>query len=209
VPGEAGPAAIAEILAGDVDPGGRLPVTVPRHVGQVPLTYRHHTTGGKSNWKIDYVDGPTSPLWPFGHGMSYTTFTIDHLRIDKGVLETAGDAVTIRVDVTNTGRRAGDEIVQLYVRDEEATVARPVRELRGFQRVALAAGECRTVAFRLSTEQLAYYDIEMRRVVEPGLVRLAVGRSSVDLPLTGEVALVGPTVALTDRRDYLTAASVE
>jgi beta-glucosidase len=209
VPGEAGPAAIANVLAGDADPGGRLPVTVPRHVGQVPLTYRHHPTGGKSNWKIDYVDGPTSPLWPFGHGRSYTTFTIDHLRLDKSVLETPGDAVTVRVDVTNTGTRAGDEVVQLYARDEEATVARPVKELRGFQRLHLAAGECRTVAFRLSTEQLAYYDIEMRRIVEPGLVRLFVGRSSVDLPLTAELALVGPTVELVERHDYLTATSVE
>ena len=209
VPGEAGPAAIAEVLAGDVDPGGRLPVTVPRHVGQVPLTYRHHPTGGKSNWKIDYVDGPTSPLWPFGHGRSYTSFAIDHLRIDKSMLETAGDVVTIRVDVTNTGPRAGDEVVQLYVRDEEATVARPVRELCGFQRLHLAAGECRTVAFRLSTEQLAYFDVEMRRIVEPGLIRLSVGRSSVDLPLSAEVVLVGPTVELVERHDYLTATTIE
>ena len=178
VPGEAGPAAIADVLAGDVDPGGRLPVTVPRHVGQVPLTYRHHPTGGKSNWKIDYVDGKSSPLWPFGHGRSYTTFTIDHLQVDKSLLETSGDAVTVRVDVTNTGSRPGDEVVQLYVRDEEASVARPVLELRGFQRLHLAAGECRTVAFRLSTEQLAYVDVDYRRVVEPGTVRLFVGRSA-------------------------------
>jgi hypothetical protein len=125
------------------------------------------------------------------------------------VLQTPGDAVTVRVDVTNTGTRPGDEVVQLYARDEEATVARPVKELRGFQRLHLAAGECRTVAFRLSTEQLAYYDIEMRRIVEPGLVRLFVGRSSVDLPLTAELALVGPTMELVERHDYLTATSVE
>jgi beta-glucosidase len=209
VPGGAGPAAIADVLAGDVDAGGRLPVTVPRHVGQVPLTYRHHPTGGKSNWKVDYVDGPSSPLWPFGHGRSYTSFTIDHLRLDKSVLETAGDAVTVRVDVTNTGPRAGDEVIQLYVRDEEATVARPVKELLGFQRLHLAAGECRTIAFTLSTEQFSYYDIDMRRIVEPGLVRIFVGRSSVELPLTAEIALVGPTIELVGRRDYLTAASVE
>jgi beta-glucosidase len=209
VPGEAGPAAIAEVLAGDVDPGGRLPVTVPRHVGQVPLTYRHHPTGGKSNWKVDYVDGSSAPLWPFGHGRSYTSFTMDHLRIDKSILETSGDAVTIRVDVTNTGPRAGDEVVQLYIRDEEASVARPVRELRGFQRLSLAAGECRTVAFHLSTEQFAYYDIDMRRVVEPGAIRLFVGRSAAEAPLVAEVALVGPTVELVERRDYVTASTVE
>jgi beta-glucosidase len=208
VPGEAGPAAIADVLAGDVDPGGRLPVTVPRHVGQVPLTYRHHPTGGKSNWKVDYVDGASSPLWPFGHGRSYTTFAIDHLRVDRSLLQTTGDTVTIRVDVTNTGARDGDEVIQLYVRDEEASVARPVLELRGFQRVHLAAGECRTVAFRMSTEQLSYVDIDYRRVVEPGSIRLFVGRSAVDLALSAEVALVGPTVELVDRRDYLTVSTV-
>ncbi len=209
VPGDSGPAAIAEILAGDVDPGGRLPVTVPRDVGQVPLTYRHHPTGGKSNWKVDYVDGPSSPLWPFGHGRSYASFAIDHLRVDRSILETAGDVVTIRVDVTNTASRAGDEVVQLYVRDEEASVARPVKELLGFRRLHLEAGECRTVAFRLSTEQLAYLDADFRRVVEAGTVRIFVGRSSVDLPLSAELALVGPTVELVDRHDYVTATSVE
>jgi len=209
VPGDSGPAAIAEVLAGDVDPGGRLPVTVPRDVGQVPLTYRHHPTGGKSNWKVDYVDGPSSPLWPFGHGRSYATFAIDHLRVDKSILETSGDVVTIRVDVTNTSSRPGDEVVQLYVRDEEASVARPIKELRGFRRLHLEAGECRTVAFRLSTEQLAYLDAEFVRVVEPGTIRILVGRSSADLPLSAELVLVGPTVELVDRRDYVTATSVE
>ena len=209
VPGEAGPAAIAEVLAGDVDPGGRLPVTMPRHVGQLPQTYRHHPTGGRSNWKVDYVDGSVAPMWAFGHGRSYTTFAIDHLRVDKSLLDTSGDTVTIRVDVTNTGSRPGDEVVQLYVRDEEASVARPVIELRGFQRLHLAPGECRTVAFRLSTEQLAYIDADYRRVVEPGTVRLFVGRSSDDLALSAEVALVGPVVELTDRHDYLTATTIE
>jgi beta-glucosidase len=209
VPGEAGPRAIAEVIAGDADPGGRLPVTVPRSVGQVPVTYRHHPTGGKSNWKVDYVDGPTAPLWPFGHGRSYSSFTIDHLRTDKTVLDTVGDAVTISVDVTNTGPRAGDEVVQLYARDDEATVARPVKELRGFQRLHLTPGECRTVTFRLSTEQFAYHDIEMRRIVEPGMIRLFVGRSSVDLPLTAEIALVGPTFALVERHDYVTRTAVD
>ena len=209
VPGEAGPAAIADILAGDVDPGGRLPVTIPRHVGQVPLTYRHHPTGGKSNWKIDYVDGTSSPLWPFGHGLSYTTFAIEHLRVDKSLLQTSGDTVAIQVEVTNTGTRTGDEVVQLYVRDEEATVARPVRELRGFQRLRLAAGECRTVTFHLSTEQLAYVDVDLRRIVEPGTVRLFVGRSAVDASLAADIALVGPVVELVERHDYVTASTVE
>jgi beta-glucosidase len=207
VPGEAGPAAIAEVLAGDADPGGRLPITMPRHVGQVPQTYRHHPTGGRSNWKGDYVDGEVAPLWPFGHGRSYTTFSIEALRVDRATLDTAGDEVVVRVDVTNTGPRAGEEVVQLYVRDEEATVARPVIELRGFRRVRLEPGECRTVAFRLSTEQLAYTGADYRRVVEPGLVRIFAGRSSADLALSAELTLTGPTVELVDRTRYLTEAT--
>ncbi len=207
VPGQAGPAAIAGVLAGDAEPGGRLPITMPRHVGQVPQTYRHHPTGGRSNWKIDYVDGAVAPVWPFGHGRSYTTFSIDALRVDRATLDTSGDEAVMRVDVTNTGSRAGEEVVQLYVRDEEATVARPVIELRGFRRVRLEPGECRTVTFRLSTEQLAYTGADYRRVVEPGLVRIYAGRSSADLPLSAELTLTGPTVELVDRTRYLTEAT--
>ena len=196
------------MLVGDADAGGRLPISIPRDVGQVPLSYRHHPTGGRSNPKGDYVDGPTTPLWAFGYGRSYTTFTIEHLRLDRTVLETSGDSLVVSVDVTNVGDRAGDEVVQLYVRDEEATVARPVLELRGFRRLHLAAGECRTVAFRLSTEQFAYVDDRYRRVVEPGRIRILVGPASDRLTLSDEVTLVGPTVELVDRRDYLTETGV-
>jgi beta-glucosidase len=156
---------------------------------------------------VDYVDGSVTPVWPFGHGRSYTTCSIEALRVDHHELDTAGDVVTVRVDVTNTGRRAGDEVVQLYVRDEEASVARPVIELRGFRRVHLDPGECRTVTFRLSTEELAYIGADYRRVVEPGRVRLFVGRSSADLPLAEELRLVGRTVELVERSCYITEAS--
>ncbi|HSL33590.1 MAG TPA: glycoside hydrolase family 3 N-terminal domain-containing protein [Candidatus Limnocylindrales bacterium] len=209
VPGDAGPDAIADVLTGVVNPGGKLPVSMPRDVGQLPLTYRHHPTGGHSHPKGDYVDAPVAPLWPFGHGRSYTSFAIDHLRVDRSVLATTGDAVTIRVDVTNAGSRPGDEVVQLYIRDEEATVARPVRELRGFRRLHLAPGQCRTVAFRLSTEQFSYVGADLRRVVEPGRVSVQVGSSSVDLPLTAELLLRGPVVELVERRHYLTESTVE
>jgi beta-glucosidase len=117
--------------------------------------------------------------------------------------------VTIRADVTNTGAMAGDEVVQLYVRDEEATVARPVRELRGFRRLHLQPGECRTVAFRLSTEQLSYVGADLRRVVEPGRVSVQVGSSSADLPLTADLLLRGPVVELAERRHYLTTSTIE
>lgn len=209
VPGDAGPDAIAAVLTGEVNPSGKLPVSMPRDVGQVPFTYRHHPTGGRSHPKGDYVDSRVSPLWPFGFGRSYTTFAIDHLRVDRSVLETTGDEVTIRVDVTNTGPRPGDEVVQLYIRDEEATVARPVIELRGFQRVHLGPGDCRTVVFRLSTEQFSYVGADHRRVVEPGRVSVQVGASSTDLPLTAELLLRGPVVELVERTHYLTGTTTE
>ena len=209
VPGDAGPDAIANVLAGVSNPGGKLPLSMPRSVGQLPLTYRHHPTGGRSHPKGDYVDSPVSPLWPFGFGRSYTTFAVDALRIDRTELATTGDAATIRVDVTNTGTRAGDEVVQLYIHDEEATIARPVRELRGFRRVHLKPGECRTVTFVLSTEHFWYVGADLRRVVEPGRVSVQVGTSSVDLPLAAELLLRGPVFELVEREVYLTPSTVE
>ena len=209
VPGDAGPDAIAGALTGAVNPGGKLPVSMPRHVGQLPLSYRHHPTGGHSHPKGDYVDAPVTPLWPFGFGRSYTTFAVEALRADRTVLDTAGDTVTIRADVVNTGAVPGDEVVQLYVRDEEATIARPVRELRGFRRVTLAPGERRTVAFTLSTEQLSYTGVDLRRVVEPGRVSVQVGSSSADLPLTAVLELRGPVVELAERHEFVTSTAVE
>jgi beta-glucosidase len=209
VPGDAGPVAIARALTGDDNPGGKLPISVPRNVGQVPVSYRHHPTGGRSNPKGDYVDGPTTPLWPFGFGKGYTTFQLADLRIDRDRMPTDGGAVEVTADVCNVGDRAGDEVVQLYVRDEEATVARPVLELRGFRRVSLAPGERRSITFRLSAEQFAYVGADYRRVVEPGLIRLFVGSSSADLPLSAELELVGPTVELVERRRYFTEVALD
>lgn len=209
VPGDAGPEAIAATLVGAANPSGKLPISVPRHVGQVPISYRHHPTGGRSNPKGDYVDGPATPLWQFGFGRSYTTFEVSGLRLDRSTLPTVdGEDLTVSVEVTNTGDRAGDEVVQLYARDEEATVARPVLELRGFCRVPLAAGERRTVTFRIAAEQFAYVGSDYRRVIEPGTIRLRVGTSSCDLPLEATVELVGPTVELVERHRYLTETTV-
>ena len=208
VPGDEGPDAIVDVLVGDTNPGGKLPVSVPRHVGQVPLHYRHHPSGGRSNWKGDYVDGPTSPLWPFGFGRSYTSFEFSNLRLDRTELPTDGGEVVVTADVTNTGDRPGDEVVQLYVRDPEATVARPVLELLGFCRVGLAPGERRAVSFRLAAEQFAYVGADYRRVVEPGVIRVFVGSSSADLPLTAQFELVGPTIHLVERHRYLTETTV-
>lgn len=208
VPGDAGPDAIADVLTGAANPGGKLPISVPRTVGQVPVTYRHHPTGGHSQPKGDYVDGSVAPLWPFGFGLSYTTFRVERLCVDRQEIATADGELVVSVDVENTGDRAGDEVVQLYVRDDEATVARPVRELRGFRRVTLGPGERRTVMFRLSAEQFAYVGADRRRVVEPGTIGISVGTSSVDLPLSATITLVGPTVELVDRRRYLTETTL-
>jgi beta-glucosidase len=208
VPGDAGPDAIADTLTGAVNPGGKLPVSVPRTAGQVPFTYRHHPTGGHSQPKGDYVDGPVAPLWPFGHGRSYTAFAIDRLRVEDDEIATVDGETTIHVDVKNTGDREGDEVVQLYVRDVEASVARPVLELRGFRRVTLEPGECRSVSFTVSAEQFAYVGADHRRVVEPGGIEIHVGTSSAELPLTTTIHLVGPTFELRDRRRYLTETVV-
>ncbi|HEY6014661.1 MAG TPA: glycoside hydrolase family 3 N-terminal domain-containing protein, partial [Candidatus Limnocylindrales bacterium] len=208
VPGEAGPEAIVAAIVGDENPGGKLPVSVPRQVGQVPVSYRHHPTGGRSNPKGDYVDGPASPLWAFGFGRSYTTFELSDLRLDLPEIPTAGGEITVSAEVANSGDRRGDEVVQLYVRDPEATVARPVLELRGFRRVSLAPGERRRVSFRLSAEQFAYVGADYRRVIEPGTIKVFVGTSSDDLPLASQFELVGPTVQLRERHRYLTETAL-
>lgn len=209
VPGDAGPDAIAAALCGDLNPGGKLPVTVLRDVGQVPLTYRHHPSGGRSNWKVDYVDGTVTPLWPFGFGLSYTAFEVSRLRVDRGDIATDGGAVQVHVDVRNVGAVAGDEVVQLYARDEEASVARPVRELIGFRRVTLQPGETRTVTFDLTSETFAHTAADHRRIVEPGRVHLSAGTSSADLPTSATIDLIGPVHHLRERHHYLTASTVE
>lgn len=208
VPGDAGPDAVADILVGAENPGGKLPISIPRHVGQVPVSYRHHPTGGRSNPKGPYVDGPATPLWPFGFGRSYTTFAISNLRLDRQEVPTDGGEFVVMVDVANTGDRRGDEVIQLYVRDVEATVARPVLELIGFRRVGLEPGGAATVSFHVSVEQLAYTGADYRRVIEPGAVTVFAGSSSADLPLATTLTLVGPTIDLVDRHRYITATTL-
>ena len=208
VPGEAGPAAIAEVLAGDVDPGGRLPVTVPRHVGQVPLTYRHHPTGGRSNWKVDYVDGPVvAAVAVRVRAVRTRPFAFDHLRVDRPVLDDGGDAVRSGSTSRTPAPRPGDEVVQLYVRDEEATVARPVLSCAGSSGCAsrrASAGPSLPPLDRAA---------RLRRRRPPGRRagprRLSVGRSSADLPLTAELDARRPAVELVERHDYLTDPAVE
>jgi beta-glucosidase len=176
--------AIADILFGDVNPGGKLPVTFPRTVGQVPIYYNHMNTGrppeANNRYTSKYLDVPWTPLFPFGYGLSYTQFKITNLQLSSQSIRANGK-LTVSVEVANTGKRAGDEVVQLYIRDVAASMTRPVKELKGFQRVTLQPGEKRRVEFLLTREQLGFWNREMRFVVEPGEFKVMVGPSSEDL----------------------------
>jgi len=176
--------AIADILFGDVNPGAKLPVTFPRTVGQVPIYYNHMNTGrppeAENRYTSKYYDVPWTPLFPFGYGLSYTTFKISNLQLSAPRISVNGK-LTVSAEVENTGRRAGDEVVQLYIRDTVASMTRPVKELKGFQRVTLQPGEKRRVEFVLGPEHLGFWNREMRYVVEPGEFRIMVGANSVDV----------------------------
>lgn len=164
--------AVADVLFGDVNPGGKLPVTIPRSVGQVPAYYYH-----KPSAKRGYLFTATSPLFPFGYGLSYTTFAYTGLRLLPEKISPAGQSV-VQVDVTNTGPRAGDEVVQLYIRKRVSSVTRPVKLLKGFRRIHLLPGQTKTVTFTLTPDKLAFLDRQMTWQVEPGRYEIMVGGSS-------------------------------
>jgi beta-glucosidase len=176
--------AIADVLFGDVNPGGKLPVTFPRSVGQIPLYYNHKNTGrppeANNKYTSKYLDVDWTPLFPFGYGLSYTQFTLTNLQLSAQRIALNGK-LTVSVDIENTGQRAGDEVVQLYIRDVAASVTRPVKELKGFQRVRLAAGEKKRVEFVLTAEQLGFWNRQMHFTVEPGEFKVMVGPNSEDL----------------------------
>ena len=175
--GEETGTAVANVLTGDANPAGRLPWTVPRASGAVPAYYNH-----KPSAERPYLFEEPGPLWAFGHGGSYTTFRYDPVKVHPARISPDGQAtVTVNVNVTNTGKRAGDEIVQLYVHDVVATITRPVKELRGFSRIHLQSGESRRVDFKLGPADLALYDRAMKRVVESGKFDIMVGASSADI----------------------------
>jgi beta-glucosidase len=179
-PGEEGGRAVADVLFGDYNPGGKLPVSFPRNEGQIPTYYYHKPSGRKSAIWQDYVDGSADPLYEFGYGLSYTTFEFSDLIIRPKRVAKDG-TVTIKVDVTNTGKRAGEEVVQLYINDVIASVTRPVKELKGFERIHLTPGEKKTVTFRIPAVDLAFYNRNMERKVEPGVFKVMIGRSSADI----------------------------
>ena len=181
-PGTAAGHAVADVLFGKVNPGGKLPVTFPRTVGQVPIYYNHKSTGRPpaeaDKYTSKYLDAPWTPLYPFGHGLSYTTFRLSDLRLGSDTIARDG-TLTVSVDVENAGERAGDEVVQLYVTDVVRSVSPPVQELKGFQRVTLRPGERRRIELVLGSEHLGFFDRRMQWVVEPGEFSVRVSNSSV------------------------------
>ncbi|HJR59210.1 MAG TPA: beta-glucosidase BglX [Vicinamibacterales bacterium] len=180
-PGTEAGHAVADVVFGRVNPGGKLPVTFPRGVGQAPIYYNHKSTGRppdpKDKYTSKYLDVPWTPLYPFGHGLSYTTFAIDGLRLGATRIGPA-DSLKVSVEVANTGARRGDEVVQLYVQDVVASVTRPVQELKAFTRVTLDPGERRRVEFVLGSKELGFFDQSLKWVVESGQFRLRVSNSS-------------------------------
>ncbi len=194
--GEQGGAALADVLLGRAEPTGRLAVTLPRATGQVPLYSSHRSGGAFSVFYEDYTDYPHTPLFSFGHGLGYTTFAYTDLEIRAN---DTSSPVDVAITVANTGMRPGEEVVQLYSTDLVASVARPSAFLIGFTRVSLRAGEAARVTFEVHPSRLAFYDEEMRFVVEPGRFRFAVGASSSDIRQQAEVELTGPVQSYSQR----------
>ncbi|HQU86558.1 MAG TPA: glycoside hydrolase family 3 C-terminal domain-containing protein, partial [Pyrinomonadaceae bacterium] len=167
--------AAADVIFGDYNPGGKLPVTFPRSVGQMPAYYNQ-----KPSAKRGYLYTSIAPVFPFGYGLSYTTFKYSDLKIENKQIAPNGETI-VSVNVTNTGKVRGDEVAQMYLRDEVSSVTRPIKELRDFARISLAPGETKKVTFKITPEKLSFYNREMKSVVEPGSFTVMVGGNSVDL----------------------------
>jgi len=184
-PGEEGGNAIADVLFGNANPGGKLPITFPLSSGQIPLYYNTKPSGRG----YDYVDMPGKALFPFGHGLSYTTFEYGNLTLSSNPIH-ANQGVRVSVDIGNAGKVKGDEVIQLYIHDEAASVARPIKELKGFKRVTLEPGEKKTVSFDLTQGELALLDQHMKWVVEPGRFQILVGSSSSDIRCRADLDVI-------------------
>jgi len=193
-PGSEGGNAIADVLFGDVNPSAKLPMTFPRNMGQIPIGYQQYQTGrpvlndGNSVYKSAYIDSPNTPRYAFGHGLSYTTFAYGDLRVSNTRMTPDG-RITVQFTLTNSGRAAGAEVVQLYLRDPVASVVRPVKELKGFQRVVLKPGERRTVSFTIDRDTLSFFDRKLAWSAEPGTFDLMVGSASDDIRLRQTIEL--------------------
>jgi beta-glucosidase len=190
-PGSEGGNAVADVLFGSVNPSGKLPMTFPRNVGQIPISYDELPTGRPADpankYTSQYLDVPNTPQYSFGYGLSYTTFAFSNLRLSSATVGAHG-SVTVRADLTNTGSRAGTDVAQLYIHDKVASLVQPVKKLAGFQRVTVAPGQTRTVSFTLDRSQLGYYDNNGHFVLEPGAFDVLVGDTS-DATLTTQLTL--------------------
>lgn len=200
-PSEEGANAIVDVLFGDVNPGGKLPITFPRSVGQIPIFYGHRPSGGRSHWKTDYVETSVQPLYPFGFGLSYTSFEFSNLRVEPATAQ-VGEEITVQVDVTNTGERSGDEVVQVYTHQQVEQITRPVKELKAFRRVTLSPKQTETVTLTLSVNQFGFYDHENRFIVAPGTVELMVGNSSQAIHARAELEIVGERQDIRHRKVF-------
>ncbi len=219
MPGQFAGKVIADVLDGSANPGGKMTMTVPRSVGQVPVTYNHRTGSGYNRagagggygsaiFSGGYVDEDDSPLFCFGHGLSYTTFELKDFCLEETNVPTDGKIV-VSLAVKNTGEREGDEVVQLYYHTKKAHVIRPVKQLAGFKRISLAAGEEKKVTFTLDTAQLGYYNEDMEFVVEPTVMDVMVGTSAHDIHFCEEVVLSGEKRDVMGRRSYTCSVTVE
>ncbi|MGH9132817.1 MAG: glycoside hydrolase family 3 C-terminal domain-containing protein, partial [Ilumatobacteraceae bacterium] len=210
LPGECGGRAVAEALAGARSPGGKLPITYPRSSGQIPTFYGHKASGGRSHWKVEYVDLSNEPMYPFGHGLTYSEFSvdIDSFGSRSVTVDDVFDVVDVVAVVTNVGAAPADEVVQLYSRDPIASITRPVLELQGFARVSLAPGGSARVTFHLHVASLGFTGPDMTYVVEPGEIELLVGTSSADVQPAGRVAVTGQEPVAT-RRISTTPVTIE
>lgn len=186
LPGQEGGGAVADVLSGDFNPGGKLPISFPHSAGQIPVFYGHKISGGRSHWHGDYVDGPSAPIYPFGHGLSYTTFDLDDATVETPYVGKDG-SVRVSVRLTNTGDVAGDEVVQVYIRDPEASVTRPVLELKAFARVHAEPDSARRLTFDIPAGQLGLHGRDLSYVLEEGAIEFFVGTSSSDLVPAGSV----------------------
>ncbi|SMB87060.1 glycoside hydrolase family 3 domain protein [Hymenobacter roseosalivarius DSM 11622] len=194
-PGSESGTALANVLYGEYNPSGKLPSTFPQSGGQIPISYQQYSTGrpvtkpGDIRYKSAYIDAPNTPRYAFGHGLSYTTFKYDNLKISQ-LSMSAGQTVQVQFTVTNTGQRAGEEVVQLYLRDMVASVARPLKELKDFKKISLKPGETQTVTFTIDQDKLAFYNQQLQWAAEPGEFQLMIGSASDDIRLESKLTLV-------------------
>lgn len=204
LPGEEGGNGIADILFGDYSPSGKLPVSIPESVGQLPVHYRRKPISKER----DYISTSSNPLFPFGHGLSYTNFEYDELKIKPKEI-TPESEFFVETRIKNSGERVGDEIAQLYIRDKIASLTRPVKELKGFKRISLEPGESKNIIFRLSADQLAFYDQDMDLIIEPGTFEVMLGSSSENIRQSKKFEITGEKRKITESRKYFTEVTVE